>query len=294
MRKYVLIIVIALSAAAGTFLAIYLKNREASQRPHGPVVSVTFLDAQRGAGIIIKTPEGKFTVIDPGPANTAQQLVNHLRWMGARTIDIVISNPTRSHVGALAELLESFSVGRLIHAPHLPNTRTWLDAIRDVESREVRDQTVSGGDNITLSRTTTLAVLSPPADLLPGTGGGDDDNSLVLQVRFGEMRILLPSDIRAAGEAYLISGDSAIESDIMVLARAGRSGSNSLEFLSRVRPAYCVISCGGYLGSPSSIVLHRVDQKNSGAYLYRTDKDGTIEIASDGSRVSVDTHVGSQ
>lgn len=295
MRKTVLIIVILLPAVAGTFFAIYLKNREASQRPQGPVVSVTFLDTQHGAGVIVKTPEGKFAVIDPGPADNAQDLINHLRWMGAKTIDVIITNPTRARVGALADLLESFSVRRIMHGPGLPDNKTWLDAIRDVESRQVRDQVVKGGDNIAISRSTSLAVLSPPAGLVPGVGRDSDDNSLVLQVRFGDMRILLGSDIREAAEAYLISQNSgSLESDIMLLARAGRADSNSLEFISRVRPAYCIVSCGSHLGSPSPTVLRRIDRKNSGAYLYRTDKDGTIEIASDGCRISVDTHVGSQ
>ncbi len=294
MRKYVLIIVILISAAAGVFFAVYLKNRGAGERPLGPAVSVTFLDAEHGAAIIIKTPEGRFVVMDPGPANRADKLADQLREMGAQTLDVIITNPTKSHVGALAGLLDSFSVRRLIHGPHMPDNRTWLDAIRDVESRDVRDQTVTEGDTITLSPTTALAVLSPPAELLPGASRGGDDNSLVVQLRFGDIRFLLPSDIRAAAEAYLIAQNSSIESDIMLLAGSGHFGSNSLEFLSRVRPAYCIVSCGGYLAPPSPTVLHRVDEKNSGAYLYRTDKDGTIQVVSDGRRVSVDIHAGSR
>ena len=69
--------------------------------------------------VIIKTPEGKFAVIDPGPANRPDSWSTNLRWMGAQTLDVIITNPTKSHVGALAGLLDSFSVGRLIHGPHL-------------------------------------------------------------------------------------------------------------------------------------------------------------------------------
>lgn len=291
MRKFLVMIIILASAAAGVYLG-YLKSHQDNPRPTGPVVSVMFLDAERGGGVLIKTPEGSWTIIDPGPADLAPNVINYLQWLQVKSLDVIVTNPNADRVGAASALMQALPVGRFIHGGRQSRSRAWLNTIRDVESRNIPEQIAHAGQAIRLSPTAKLVVLSPPADLVPGVYRDSDDNSLVLQLRFGQKRFLFTSDIRTAAEAHLIRLESALESDVLLLARSGKVDSTCLEFLSCVRPAYCIISCGGKSGAPSPSVLQRVDRKNSGADLYRTDKDGTIEMISDGKRMSVDIRVG--
>jgi competence protein ComEC len=289
MRRFVIAIVIAFSAAAGIYIG-YIRSGQVYPRPTGPTISIAFLDARHGGGTVVRTPEGRWTVIDPGPSAEGRRLVEYLKTAGAQVIDVVVTNPNRLRCGALGELMDSFKVRRFVRGAQEGQSRAWQAVLREVESRGLKEQVVAGGDVVGVSPTTRMAVLNPPAKPSEGDRLSADDSSLVLQIRFGEKRVLLTSDIGAVAESHLIKLGQVVESDILWAAHFGRYGSNSLELISAVRPACCILTCGGRLGNPSAGVLARIDPKNSGADLYRTDKDGTILVISDGLRTTVDVH----
>ncbi|MCX6346225.1 MAG: hypothetical protein NT018_14330 [Armatimonadetes bacterium] len=289
MRKLVLILIILAATAAGLYTG-YLTSREKPQLPQGPTIFVSFLDANHGGGCVIRTPEGKCALIDPGPHESVIELTNYLREKGIDELKLIITNPTSNRSGAVQDILESFIVTDLIIGEKPGQSYTRLKA----GQTQFNTRIMTCGDIINLSRTAKLTVISPPRGLLKKESKYSDNNSLVLQLTFGKTRFLLCSDIRPAAEAYLVKSDIDIESDILVLPRSPRYDSNSLEFLSRVRPAYCILPCGGRFGAPGAGLLRRVDTKNSGAYIYRTDKDGTIEVIADGHNILVTGNGGGQ
>lgn len=288
MRKFVLILIILAAAAAGIYIG-YVKSLNRNSIPNGPVLNVSFLDDRLGCAVLIKTPEGKWTLIDPGSSATSDELSRYLHDSGIESFGVIITNPYRDHCGALPALLESFKVTSLVYSGKLCRSHEWTDALKEIEKRGIASRIVVGGDTLQLSKSIQVSILGPAPGLTEGEPTSSDNNCMVVQISYGLKRILLASDIKTEAEAYLIKSVPNLDSDVLMLARNGGYGSNSLELMSQVKPAVCVISCGGRFGRPSPSVLKRIDTKNSGADIYRTDKDGTIDIITDGHKIIVNT-----
>jgi beta-lactamase superfamily II metal-dependent hydrolase len=141
---------------------------------------------------------------------------------------------------------------------------------------------LAGGDTLRLSPKIALEVLGPARE----KARGGYDGSLVFRVRFNSKSILFPSEIRTAGEADLISSGRDLTGSVLVVGEHRRYRGVSLELLSMARPEIIVISSSA---RPAVSVLGRLSARNTGAELYRTYKDGIIQIDTDGRSIQVAT-----
>jgi beta-lactamase superfamily II metal-dependent hydrolase len=96
------------------------------------------------------------------------------------------------------------------------------------------------------------------------------------------------SDANAEDEGYLIRSGQDLASDVLVIGRNGRLGRTSLELLFAVKPRHCIVLAGSGANRPSRGLLERIDGKNTGANVYRTDIHGIIKMISDGNVVTVE------
>ena len=74
--------------------------------------------------------------------------------------------------------------------------------------------------------------------------------------------------------------------DVLKIAHHGSRFSSSEEFLGALQPKLAMIEVGkNNYGHPTSDVLNRL--KNIGASIFRTDRNGNVELAIDGRRIKV-------
>lgn len=289
MRKLLPIILIVVALGAGAYVGYNKGSRGKQPRPEGPVLVVSFLEPDLGGAVVLQTPEKGFIVVDPGPSATSEALAGHLREAGAKSLIVMVTNPTRDRAGAVSYLLEAFHVKRIIHGESNRSSIAWMQAIEKAREERVPEMLLSAGDMVSLSPSTRLEVLSPPKGLLPGLDSDSDNNSLVGRVRFGDKRLVLMSDAGTEAEAGMIRSGVDLEGEVFTVARYGRAGATSIELVSMVRPHYCVVMTGGPHHRLSKTVLNRIDTQHTGAELYRTDRDGTIGIVTDGRSIVVET-----
>ena len=287
MRKLVPIILIV--AVVAVAYAVHVRNARRGLRPRGPVVTVSFLDADLGGGVLIRTPEGGFTIVDPGPAAAADELADYLDRLGASKLDVVVSNPSPERAGALGKLLEKFLVRRIVHGEMAGSASAWTSDIEGARARGISELILSSGDCLGLSRSARIEAVSPPKGLLKNKDAGSPENSLVTRLRVGRIRFLLLSDGNAPAEAALLKSGASLESDVLWAAQRGGSRGTCLELIASVRPHYCVVTAGRRLGRPSAALLRRISTENTGATLYRTDRDGTIDFMTDGREITAET-----
>lgn len=284
MRKLLPIILIAALAAGGVYLAYVRANREPVIS--GPVLKARFLGDDFGNAVVMTMPDGKIVVIDPAPGRAAESLIQMLQAQRVHQVSVIISNPTRNRAAALAAIQSVMMVSKVIRPDLGTATSRWAGWLRHEKWQPVPEIVVARGDSVRLSPKVRLEALNPAGKPAPH---GGDDSSLVFRVRFGDKSILYLSDIRTEGEADLIGSGVDLVSSVLVAARHGRSGSTSLELLSMVRPEICMISAEHGRNRPATSVLNRLSAHNTGAALYRTDKDGIIEIDTDGRSIQVST-----
>lgn len=286
MRRFLpIILIIIVAAGAG----VYYKFRTASEKPvpRGPLLKVSFLDSERGNAIVMKTPEGMSAIVDPGPERNADKLIAYAKAMGVTSPTVILTSPSSAHAGALPELMEAIPVARIIRGEFSENLNIWDEAIPRDKNNPIPEVILTQDGRIKLSKSTVLEVLSPPKNLLKDVGDSYD-NSLVARVTYGNKRFLLTSDVGIHTEAFLIQSGMDLTSDIMVVPNHARKGSASLEFISSVRPE-CFVVMPTRDRHPNRSVLDRIDPENTGASVYRTDRDGVIRIVTDGRYTAVNT-----
>jgi competence protein ComEC len=123
-----------------------------------------------------------------------------------------------------------------------------------------------------------------PDTTWPGWGEDLNEDSVVLLVEYGSFRALFTGDAGFPVEARLRGRLGRVH-----VLKAGHHGSRTAtgeRWLNELRPVIVVTSVGqNRYGHPSPDMLERV--RASGAALWRTDDDGTIEVRTDGKLVRV-------
>lgn len=267
---------VVLLAALGPALAL------AAVPVTSSTVRVIALDVGQGDAYLVDTGSA-LALIDggPDPARMLDELGATLPpWH--RRIDVVaLTHAHTDHGAGLLAVLERYDVGLAIEPVGLnpsPLTDLWSAAIkrRGTERRAVHaGQRVQLGDAV-------IEVLAPDGDLRVETP------SLVLRVERGSFSVLFTGDAVDDALARLLEHPDRLRSRIYVPPHHGAETPHAAALRASARPDAALISvgAGNRYGHPTPQTL----QALSGVPTYRTDKDGTVEIALDGTGLVARTH----
>jgi competence protein ComEC len=247
-------------------------------------LTVTFLDVGQGDAILIETPDGVQVLIDGGPdAGVVRELNAVLPWFD-RSLDMVVgTHPDKDHIGGLVDVLKKFTVHEIITTENTGETTT-AEAYYDALTQEGATISMArSGSVYALGASTTLTIFSPAADpsMLESNTA-----SIVAQVRYGEIEIMLTGDAPSSIENYLVETYGAqLQSEVLKLGHHGSKTSSSEEFLRTVSPQFAVVSSGldNSYGHPAKEVVERVSEL--GVPLVNTAEEGRVTFQTDGKTV---------
>jgi competence protein ComEC len=134
-------------------------------------------------------------------------------------------------------------------------------------------------------------VLHPPAPDWERQQVRNDD-SVVLEVVYGDVAVLLTGDISAEVERAIVPQLTPARVRVLKVAHHGSRTSSSGELLTAWPPHVAIVSCGrgNRFGHPTSEVLERLAA--AGTRVFRTDRHGEIRVETDGKVVRVRTFTG--
>jgi competence protein ComEC len=251
---------------------------------------VSFLDVGQGDAILIQTPNHQDILVDGGPGAQAisQQLSKHLPFWD-RTIELVVlTHPHEDHLTGLLEVLQRYKVKQVLYLDTsytLPDEQEWLNLI---QQKHIKSTLAKAGQEIDLGTTdTTLEVVNPT----PGSTVPAMDNGIVLKLSDEKISFLLTSDISADAEHDLITQRADVSCTVLKVAHHGSNDSSTAAFLAVADPKLAVISVGAdnTFGHPGADTLRRLADVVGADNIYRTDKNGTVECITDGTRLWVKT-----
>jgi competence protein ComEC len=251
---------------------------------------LTVLDVGQGDAIVVRSPTGRVLLVDCGGASEGrfdlgETVVAPFLWsLAVRRIDsIVLSHAHPDHVGGAPFLVRAFAVGDVWEGPAPTADKSYERLDDALRASGVPRRSVARGVSLDWDGA-RLSVLGPAPRPLPPRLVRNDD-SVVMALEYGSVRLLLTGDVEHEGEQALAAGPALV----LKVPHHGSRSSSAAEFVSEVSPRVAIVSAGrrNAFGHPHPEVVQRYE--NRGALVLRTDRDGAVTVSTDGNRLWVST-----
>lgn len=249
-------------------------------------VIIHFIDVGQGDSTFIQSGNGDSVLIDAGSPEGGLKVVSYLQELGVERIDhLIFTHAHDDHMGGIFHVASAFDV-RNYYDNGLSNFSSdlFVDYLMTARKDLLRYRVLQAGE-VLHAGGTVMEVLNPL--LLPS--GRLNDDSIVIRMVVGDVRFLFAGDLTERGEKRLLGTGKELSGTILRVGHHGDNDASSEEFLRVVRPEAAIISVGVFneYGRPHPELLVRLE--NAGATVYRTDRDGSIVLRTDGVSYSIRT-----
>ncbi|CAG0963399.1 ComE operon protein 3 [Planctomycetaceae bacterium] len=250
---------------------------------------VTALDVGQGVCAVIEVPTGPCMVVDCGSTSLGgvgeRVLAPYLWKRGRQSIDVlVISHADADHVNGLPQLFERFPVGLVLISESLKDDETGR-ALRKWLEQRAKVKLFRRGDVFELADEVSVRCHWPDmafASALIASGSVRNDTGLVLEIKLGKRRVLMPGDVEHRGFAGFVDQVGPI--DVLYAPHQGSKVEGLDGLLVRMKPVHVVVSARETFVAEESMETYA----RSGAQLWNTFESGAVEftIGADGSLVA--------
>jgi competence protein ComEC len=265
------------------------------------LLELSAIDVSQGDSLLLAFPNGKTMLVDAGGFPGAERMTRkpqidmgedvispYLWSRKIRHLDYVaLSHGHSDHMGGLAAILDNFHPDALWIGAE-PETPAWKEIQRQAVDDHVRIEKLTRASAPIRIGDTTVRVLAPAADYVPGDTAENND-SLVFRLNFGKRSILFTGDAERQVEQELLQDDYLEPVTVLKVGHHGSRTSSTEDFIERLSPQFALISDGykNQFHHPHPTVLERLAQHH--ATVLRTDEHGLITFLTDGDRVEVKT-----
>ncbi|NMB02251.1 MAG: DNA internalization-related competence protein ComEC/Rec2 [Firmicutes bacterium] len=248
-------------------------------------LEVTAVNVGQGDCFYLRTPSGRHLLIDGGGDTSywqergrnvgLERLVPYLQHRQVEQLDyVILTHPHEDHLFGLLAVLEHFEVGMIIDNGHERPSPTYERYLELIEQKNIPYHVARAGEVLDLGDDISLSILYPE-NLRLGLPSSYNNNSLLLRLQYGGVRLLFTGDLEAA-VLYDLAHEPAVDlrSQWLKVPHHGSRGSLAEDFYAKVDPAWAVISVGANsFGHPHQEVLELFEQRK---ILWRTTVEGPV------------------
>ena len=255
-------------------------------------LEVMFLDVDQADATLVRFPSGRSLLVDAGGTvrgmfDVGARIVSPVLWRaGVRRLDyLALTHGDPDHVGGAASVIKDFRPREVWTGVPVPGA----ERLQELELTSHRVGSVwrvlQKGDRL-LHAGVSLRLWHPPVPEWERREVRNDD-SLVIELRYGRVSVVLPGDIGRAVEAELSPEIPPAPLRVLKVPHHGSQTSSSAEFIAALRPRVAVVSAGRHnrFGHPAPDVVRRY--QDAGVMVLHTG-DGAISLCTDGASLSLE------
>lgn len=243
---------------------------------------VHFLDVGQGDCAFVELPDGKTLLLDTGKPKYSSEVINYIGELGYTSVDYAIaSNMKTEHIGGLPDVIEQVEIGEIWAPDTCEDTDAYVELLKAANEKSLNVGFASAGTEIAADDDAGYSVIV--LAIGNGKSDGEEDDSIVLRVEYGETSFLFTSD---ATKRNIVSCQTE-EVDVLQVALHGGKKGTGQKLAETLSPECAVISYAknNTLGTPDQTVLDALEQVD--AEIYGTAANGTVVVSSDGSDIDV-------
>jgi competence protein ComEC len=262
----------------------------------GPgVLEVHMIDVGQGDAFALRTPSGRWVLIDAGPSWDGgdagrRAVVPYVQRRGGAVALMVLSHAHEDHVGGAASVIRALAPRQWWEPAFVTSSSGYRGALMALRESGQLWRRVHPGQHWQLDGV-SIDVLAPDSSW---TAAQHDANetSVVLRVGYGRRRFLFMGDAEDHEEAWLLAHLSAeaLQADVLKLGHHGSRTSSGAAFVHAVNPLVGLVSvgAGNSYRHPSPEVLERFAARQ--VPLLRSDLEGSVVLSTNGQWLDVVAH----
>jgi len=260
---------------------------------------VVAIDGGQADALLIRTPTGHAYLVDAGGrlergpqvagASSSEEIgerivVPFLIRSGIHHLDaVLLSHPHGDHSGGLSPVLRTLGADGFADSGQTYPGHAYHDALDVARERDIPLWEPRGGDVWRTSDGVTFRFYGPTSPYITGSRSDINSNSLVFRLEYGRFRMLFTGDAGAETEQRILARHDDLRADVLKVGHHGSAYGTTQAFLDAVSPRVAIISVGrdNLFGHPAPSTIDALRRR--GITTYRTDRDGAVTVATDGS-----------
>ena len=242
-------------------------------------LTVHFIDVGQGDAILVEYGTNE-VLIDGGGSSPG--VVGYLHNYVDGPLEVMVAtHPHADHIGGLTAVLGAFDVQEVWHNGETSTSATYTNFMNAVQAEGAEVHVARRGNEIDVGGL-TFAVLNPV-----NTSGTTNNNSIVLELSYGQVDFLFEGDAEQEAEASMLSAGLIPDVEILKVGHHGSKTASSPSFLAVAKPEVAVYMAGtgNSYGHPHAETISALQAV--GATIYGTDVLGTITVTTDGTTYSL-------
>ena len=264
-----------------TFVCMMIFWNAASKSGDGQF-HITFLEAGSADAVLIQTPEGRNILVNGGASTSdlSDELGRRLPFFTRKLDWLVIASTQEDQVAALPRIVERY----------VPDNVLWSGNVQASFSSRLLDEYFAAEEiPVTHAETGQRLELGGGAFIEVQSAG---PRGSVLLIEYGSFRALLPIGVSDGTFEALEFGNAIGKVDVLLLAESGYAPSNPPDLVENVNPQVVILSVAA--GDPDGLPEQEVLDSLGGYSLLRTDRNGWIDIVTDGTKMQVNVERGEE
>ena len=266
---------------------------------HSGQLRVTFIDVGQGDATLVEFPSGQTLMVDAGPTtggrfDIARRIVEPVVWeRGVRRLGVLsLSHGDADHTGGAPSVLKDLRPIEVWEGVPVPTHEPLRAAHEAAQRAGAAWRNVRLGDRAVFGGVDVIVWHPPPPEWERPRVRNDD--STVIELRIGQVSIVLPGDVERPGESDLARLVHLAPLTVAQAPHHGSASSSSKPWIDAEHPTVVMISVGrnNRFGHPHPSVLARY--RAAGAVVFRTDQDGAVTLETDGRQLRVSGFTGRQ